>query len=176
MILGEYDRDDALPGGSAAPARRNSVKKRVAIGSIDGPRSLVWKLWTQKNDVYLLARDAGNSMHISFHESGKCHIKTKSSLAESLRSVRGKLGPYLDTWELASSAHRGITPAFHVFVPVSQLRDYPYVENKPVTWLSPPSEGFTAGLLVAFDEINVDPNIIESEIVIRQHLPNRKYY
>jgi hypothetical protein len=45
---------------------------RFGVGSADGPRSAVWRLWTGKgtSDVYVAARTLGGNLKVSLHESG----------------------------------------------------------------------------------------------------------
>jgi hypothetical protein len=42
---------------------RDEVVARFAVGSVDGPRSAVWRLWTRKgnSDVYVAARILGGT-------------------------------------------------------------------------------------------------------------------
>lgn len=45
---------------------------RFAVGSPDGPRSAMWKLWSpkRKSDVYLAYRAVGRYVKVSLHQSG----------------------------------------------------------------------------------------------------------
>ena len=48
---------------------------RFAVGSRDGARSSLWRVWTGKNtsDVYVESRDVQGVMKFSLHESGDWH-------------------------------------------------------------------------------------------------------
>lgn len=42
----------------------------VGVGRSDGPQSTIWRLWTQRSDVYLVPRAVARRWKISFHEKG----------------------------------------------------------------------------------------------------------
>lgn len=39
------------------------------------PAAFFWRFWVQDNEVYGLTRSLGDSMKLSFHESGQIHIR-----------------------------------------------------------------------------------------------------
>jgi hypothetical protein len=43
---------------------------RVVVGTEFGPRSAVWRIWTQKNEVYVAPRSLGGEIKTSLHASG----------------------------------------------------------------------------------------------------------
>ncbi len=43
---------------------------RIAIGSPEAMQSSVWRFWSNKNEVYVAARDIAGFQKISFHSSG----------------------------------------------------------------------------------------------------------
>jgi hypothetical protein len=45
---------------------------RVAVGNSTGPRSSVWRIWTNKNEVYAAHRTLAHIEKLSFHSSGIC--------------------------------------------------------------------------------------------------------
>ncbi len=46
---------------------------RFGVGSLDGPQSSSWKLWVNKEDIYLLQRGViAAHIKFSFHKSGNC--------------------------------------------------------------------------------------------------------
>lgn len=60
-------------------SKKNNFVVRFAVFSESGARSLVWRLWLDKNDVYLTSRSMTNIVKTSFHYSkGICrHAETK---------------------------------------------------------------------------------------------------
>ncbi len=57
-----------------------SKEIRFCVGNKDKISSLVWKMWINNEDVYLLARQMGSSWKISLHKSGVCRIAFKQEL------------------------------------------------------------------------------------------------
>jgi len=50
------------------------VTLNFAVGSRDGPRSSVWRLWANKNgDVFVGCRAHASVNKLTFHASGRCH-------------------------------------------------------------------------------------------------------
>src|SRR5215211_480335 len=59
-------------GGCWVTCSIDQVVVRFGVGDADGPRSAMWRLWTQKGtcDVYIAARTLGGVQKVSLHESG----------------------------------------------------------------------------------------------------------
>ncbi|MDD5415628.1 MAG: hypothetical protein PHE48_01335 [Candidatus Daviesbacteria bacterium] len=53
---------------------------RFCVGSKNKMSSLVWKMFINNEDVYLLARQMGGSWKISLHKSGICRVAFKQEL------------------------------------------------------------------------------------------------
>jgi hypothetical protein len=47
---------------------------RTCVGSPDGPKSGVWRIWVGKgkSDVYVAVRSYTGILKVSLHESGRC--------------------------------------------------------------------------------------------------------
>src|SRR6266508_4520912 len=74
-------RDPVLFGGGqlafatleeVMAGKRSQV--RFAVGSPSGPRASVWRLWTQRSDVYMAVRSIGGIQKVSLHEDGNCFL------------------------------------------------------------------------------------------------------
>lgn len=52
----------------------NAKEFRFCVGEVTGERSTVWKIWVNKNDIYILSRMMGSDAKISLHASGCCQF------------------------------------------------------------------------------------------------------
>src|SRR5437870_785321 len=80
---------------------------RFAVGTQDDLRSSVWRLWSNKNDLYLAARSTAGLSKISFHASGICRVAVTS------RTPRAALA----NWRQPAELVPGVTCLFSIFVP-----------------------------------------------------------
>jgi hypothetical protein len=61
---------------------------RIGIGSRDGPKSGVWRIWAGKgkSDVYVAVRSYTGIFKVSLHETGECNVSMTSQFAERNRA------------------------------------------------------------------------------------------
>jgi hypothetical protein len=98
---------------------------RFAVGTADGPRSGVWRLWTngRKGDVYLASRHLGGTSKVSFHESGRWRnaLITTPALGSSdsvVVNLQGGDDPRMaHVWDRTDNAGPGWTMGFAIIVP-----------------------------------------------------------
>lgn len=68
--------------------------KRFAFVKSDGSYSSIWRIWSNKNDIYVAARSIAGDIKISLHESGECHTAFTTQfmkLKESDHPVRAQI-------------------------------------------------------------------------------------
>ncbi len=65
---------------------------RFAPGQDQGPAASFWKVWTEGNEVYALARSSGGVAKISVHASGQIHYRLGPKLKQDLAPLM-RLGP-----------------------------------------------------------------------------------
>jgi hypothetical protein len=91
---------------------------RWAIGSVDGPRGSMWRLWgNKKGDFYLSARTMGGILKTSFHKDGNCH----SGFTSEYAAKAGIKKRHMDRWTVVDE------PPFRVLqvlMPASDLRTF----------------------------------------------------
>lgn len=94
---------------------------RFGIGEPNLRRSTVWKLWTNKNDVYLASRVVGSELKVSLHELGSCQFsRTFESLANTGMKNRDR---HLQRWQRRPVyAESGVVHLFRIIFPESELR------------------------------------------------------
>jgi hypothetical protein len=135
--------------GRAAQATVQARARRIrgvrfAVGSPDGPRAAVWRVWLNKrrDDVYIAARGLAGTLKVSLHPTGWRLAFTKS-FAESGSPLVPPGGRAIDTWDRPPEFAPGWTRAFEIIVPSSEVVEpvMRYETGEEVVWLSPPSPG-----------------------------------
>lgn len=140
----------------------NGFHMRFAVGLANGPRSSIWRLWTSKkpkSDVYLAARPIAGALKASLHQSGVWQVSFTSEYVSTLRS-RGswpRASRHVDRWRRPTEISRGITLAFRIVIPASELRVNPIQipDEKPVSWVLSPSSGHATEFDVFFTKPEV---------------------
>lgn len=135
---------------------------RFAVGTVDGVRSSEWRIWsTRHGDVYVGYRDSLETLKVSLHNSGAwrlAHISEGDTLGPGgmLEWTPPAPGDYDDAiasgsledraivkWRKPDELLRGLTSAFQIEVPSSELRRHPNMRagRRSVRWLSDPGRG-----------------------------------
>jgi hypothetical protein len=142
---------------------------RFGVGSPDGPRSAVWRLWTGKgtSDVYVAARAQGGHLKVSLHESDEWRF----AFTEAPEGAEDRV---IERWNRPPPIN-GITPAFMVIVPSGEigLPRHPLTQKakkytKDVIWFRPAPEGFATHFIVMY----IEPEGPELDERARFRLPN----
>jgi hypothetical protein len=134
---------------------------RFSVGAPEGPRSPVWRLWANKNtsDVYLAARAIADQAKVSFHKSGKWRIGFTEQYAN-------RPNPYVqpgedratDKWQRPPEVAPGITRAFFVMVPASELTVHKVASkfHPDTVWVPPAPIGRATCFTIFFISPAVD--------------------
>ena len=72
------------------PQEVNAV--RVVAGTDFEPRSAVWRIWSQQNEIYLARRDIASELKTSLHSSGiyrHAFTKQAQTKAASINELMG---------------------------------------------------------------------------------------
>lgn len=105
---------------------------RFAIGSREDIQSSVWRLWANKDDLYLAARSTAGLSKISFHQSGICRFAVVSNEPRAP----------ISKWQRPKELAPGVTPMFSIIVPgfvaEDRYRDQLPPANKKIQLLPPP--------------------------------------
>ena len=127
---------------------------RFAVGRSEDLRSSVWRLWPNKNELYLAARSIAGLSKISFHSSGICRYAVVSKEPR----------PPLDSWRRPGPSEPGVTPLFDLVFPPSPVanafQDTLPEGNKPTLLLVPPPDD--AKLIVRI--LLTDPSFTKERI------------
>jgi len=112
---------------------------RFAVGTPDR-HSTVWSTKSRRNDVYIFARVIGGSIKVSLHEDPD-HWR----LAFTREHVDRHADRRPKEWHRPSEFALGLTQAFAVYVPESELissvRVAAETETSEILWLPPPESG-----------------------------------
>jgi hypothetical protein len=137
---------------------------RFAVGAADGPRSTVWRIWTDKgnSDVYIAARVLGGVVKVSLHQSGVWRIAfTEEYWEGSTAPEVGEGDRLIERWTPPKPI-QGITSAFMIAVPSAEIGmpRHPLPESaqkytKNVSWVQPAPEGFATHFIVMYIEPGV---------------------
>jgi hypothetical protein len=166
---------------------KNSFHLRFAVGSPKGPRSSIWRLWTAKSpkfDVYLAARHIAGLLKASLHESEEWRVSFTYEYASKLKRNGDwtKNTRDIDKWQRPPEISPGVTLAFRIILPASELRIMPFSEekNKPIMWVNPPPNGCTTEFAVIFTkpEINISDwpgkTVMGTSLLAKEILANKE--
>ena len=119
------------------------MEYRFAVGSQEGKRSSVWKVWAQKDDVYIQSRMMGCDMKVSLHSDGKCQFSLTSDWIKK-KQVRNK-DRHLVRWQLKKPVASSAMHIFRMIIPENELREIKTEERfKKMEWLDSPTVGNAA--------------------------------
>jgi hypothetical protein len=100
-------------------ARTDKDTLRFAVGSPVEYRSAVWRLWAQRNDVYLAARVMHGLIKFSLHQSGKWRVAWSG---ESRITAQGSPDRVEERWERPAEFRLGWTQGPVIIVPCTQVK------------------------------------------------------
>jgi hypothetical protein len=131
---------------------------RVGVGSPAEPRSSIWRLWLQGDEVYVGARELLRAFKVSLHKSGIWRMAFVRALETKERSS----DRLVHRWQRPKADHRGATRAVAIIVP-PVLPQRPFksrsIVDSSVEWLPLPPPNKVMVLLVVFvrSGVVVDP-------------------
>ena len=139
---------------------RRGLTVRFAVGDPAGARFAVWRMWTSrtKSDVYVSARALTSVLKVSLHESGDWrHAFTDT---RGMAHVPPGQDRALARWKRPPEFEPGLTRAFEIIIPASEVTKSPYLEwdknfrpeyaDKEIVWVPPPPEGYATHFTVVF--------------------------
>lgn len=153
---------------------------RFAVGSPEGPRSAVWRLWSSGEHVYISARLYGNTIKASLHKSGKWRwgfTEEYTAREDSLLPVGADRA--LHKWQRPPELFPGITSAFEIIVPSTELAvpRHPLSEEAHrkytgnVHWVSAPSSEMQTRFRILFLAAD-STTTVTNEVIWEHKLPS----
>lgn len=120
-------------------SKKNKSIFRFGVAASDGRVSGSYKLWTEKNEVYLLERVTGNSFKVSLHKSGNWQISFTSEFFADKNKPNQKR--HIKRWTApVNNIGNGVTLAFRIRIPESELMDLALNNTKKITWIKSPEK------------------------------------
>lgn len=111
---------------------------RFAVGTLNDIRSSVWRIWSNKNDLYLAARSHAQISKFSFHESGSYRFAVNAKVERE--NDAGDRALY--KWRRPDEFAPGWTRCFSILVP-PRVTQIPFGnifnENKLIKIVDPPA-------------------------------------
>ena len=130
---------------------------RVAVGSLAGPQSAVFRIWSPsgKSDVYASVRGIAGQVKISLHETGECNAGLTTQFAKKETAAVGAMGGsrHQSRWTRLKHIGSRIVVPLQFAVPVTELRSLeadPNSVSRKVTWLRAPKAGRSIIISCAF--------------------------
>lgn len=116
---------------------------RVAVGEA-GKRSGIWRIWTNKNDIYVAARTIAGQQKFSLHESGRWRYAWTERGAAEFGIVDDRA---IDRWDRPEPDHIGWTKSLSIWVRSEDVTEVAGdAANEDVVWIPAPSTGRVAGI------------------------------
>ncbi|MBI2487101.1 MAG: hypothetical protein HYW01_09110 [Deltaproteobacteria bacterium] len=113
---------------------------RFAFGSSDGPNSSIWRVWSNKNDIYVAVRYLAGDIKTSLHESGECQTSFTCEFMESDNKIKDQLfgRRHIKTWQ-RKELFPSLYQLMDIVIPHSHLEDVKIDESvaRKVQWFSP---------------------------------------
>ena len=121
---------------------------RFAVGTPNGLRSSVWKLWTSKREFYVKSRMMGSTVKVSVHSEGVAQYSMESPWYGKHRPNQPNRDRHIERWEWNEPTDNAASMVFRVFIPQSELREVKASEHlSGVIWLEAPGEGKQAHII-----------------------------
>jgi hypothetical protein len=132
---------DVPPGGTL----------RFAVGSVDGPRSSTWRVWSARNttDVYLAPRSIAGVQKISLHETGSWSHSFVSD-EKAAPFVAPGSPRHVEIWQRQAEFSAGWSRGYVVMVPWTELRLWPEREQGEIVFAPSPGHGYWTHIEIIF--------------------------
>jgi hypothetical protein len=129
---------------------------RIGVGSREGPKSSVWRIWAGKgkSDVYVAVRSYTGIFKVSLHESGECSVSLTSQVAEQNPSALTGLGGsrHFEKWLRKTHSGSQLSIPFRLVFPGSELREVSTADDQDpaVQWVEPPAHDHSVDMAAVF--------------------------
>jgi hypothetical protein len=133
--------------------KASRIDLRFAVGSPEGPRSSVWRAYSNKNEVYVSQGMLGGVQKFSFHSSGICRL----AFTAQEGPAKGKSDRISMKWRrVAAPPNESIVYVLSVRFPTDYLSTKLPIEQKPIVWV-PAADGGSATLVeFIFTRMNIE--------------------
>jgi len=99
---------------------------RFAIGDPSGLSSNSWRVWRQKQDLYIACRDNFRETKVSLHGSGRWRMGfTSEAVAKQPDLITEKQNRAWEVWDAPQEISASPLAAFHLFFATTELAVHP---------------------------------------------------
>lgn len=148
----------SLNGHQSAVAKKTKNALRFAVGSPTEYRSAIWRMWAERDDVYLAARVMGGWIKLSMHRSG---IWRLAWTAQSGIRAQGSSDRVGERWQRPPEFRAGWIQGPAVIVPNTGIeRPFTHVtdaERIPIVWSPTPKPGHKLHFTLLFASADASP-------------------
>lgn len=140
---------------------------RFCIGKPEGHRSTVWKVWANKQDVYLQSRMMGSEAKISIHALGQAQFSLTDVWVKRTGAKNSERHIY--KWQIPQLSNNEKALIFRIIFPESELQQV----GKPrkdlqIHWENPPQKEFSKVIECYISKSH--GNILKAMISTCEHL------
>lgn len=110
---------------------------RFALGSAEAPRSALWRLWIQEDDLHLQVTGAAQPLEFTAYRTGRWRIESAGNVSR---------------WTRPKEFRPGWIRGPDLFIPYSAVPTDTHMESStaPITWLAPAPEKHVARFSLYF--------------------------
>lgn len=128
---------------------------RFAVGSAQGLKSTVYRIWTAKNhsDVYITALPTSGTLKVSLHESGEWQHSFLSQVA--MKYVSTNAERHIEKWSPPKPFGGGWARGYYITIPRTELR-YVNEDVTDIRWAEDPGYGYWVNIEVVLARADVD--------------------
>ena len=144
-IAADHEPPRVAQARQAEQMRRRIRGVRFAVGSPDGPHGTTWRIWVNRNDVYVAARSAATDMKVSLHASGSWRAAfTERHMASENPLISTDRDRAVDRWNRPAEFATGWTRAFTIVVPASEVvaSEVAIARADEIIWIDPLPDGW----------------------------------
>lgn len=128
---------------------------RVAIGTPEALQSSIWRFWTQKNEVYIAARELARLLKLSLHSSGIWRLAYVSVNKINDQLIEDNDPRVMSRWKKPNEFKPGWTQCLDVIIPTVSLRKHfslDKVDNPKgnIHWIAKLSNGYKQQITLLF--------------------------
>lgn len=138
---------------------------RFRVRSSAGGCSQDWRIWTDRNEIYVGARNTSHEYKASFHSSGQCHVGISRALRESLVSDpewEGK-SRLFSAWKIDPSEYAAGRQHLVELVFSDSHLDVPDTKNDTNVCVLESHPGIITAVAVIRDQVGVDAVLSSSD-------------
>lgn len=140
---------------------------KFCIGTPEGRRSTVWKVWVNSQDVYLQSRMMGSEAKLSFHASGQAQFTLTDIWVK--RTGAKNTNRHLSRWTIPQLVNDEAVHIFQIIFPESELHQAGIPrKSSQIHWIASPQCEHVK--VIACYVSKSDGNVLKTRLFPCEHL------